>query len=104
MNPELFTGDIVSIEGKAGKIPHAEVADVRDTGEMPILSGLEDLSEQACQILAEEFARVAVIDYDYQTDVNQIPVRFVALQDFNGVWWDLKGHPLTIVKAQERAN
>lgn len=103
MNPEFHTGDVVTIEGKAGKVDHAEVVDARDTSEMPVLSGLEDLSDQARQILAEEFARVAVIEYDYQTDVEQVPVLFVALQDFNGVWWDLKGHPLTIVKTEEHA-
>lgn len=98
MNLDFQTGDVVSIEGKAGKVDHAEVVDARESSAMPTLAGLEDLSDQARTILAEEFARVAVIEYDYQTDIEQVRLRFAVLQDFNGVWWDLKGHPLTIVR------
>ncbi len=102
MTTEFQTGDLVTIEGKAGKVDRAEVADVREASEMPDLPIPE--SDLARQFIAEDFQRVAVIDYDYHdTYWSTVRVRFVTLQDFNGVWWDAQGHPLTIVKVGERA-
>ena len=92
-------GDLVMIEGKAGKVDQAEVIEVCDATDLtavrPFVPPEIDLDRSA-----EGFRCAAVIAYEYYLKPNRpLPVYFVAFQDFNGVWWDRQGHPLTIVKA-----
>lgn len=101
MTTEIHTGDLVTIEGKAGKVEHAEVVDVRDARDMPSLPIPE--SDLARQFILEDYLRVAAIDYLWlRREGHSLWVRMVALQDFKGVWWDVQGHAITIVKEQER--
>jgi len=90
----MKTGDMITVEGKAGKVT-AQVLDVRAADELPDLP--VDVSDEARQILADEFRNVAVIAYRF--GVERIPVMFVALEDEQGIWWDLKGHQLSITPA-----
>jgi hypothetical protein len=87
----MKTGDMITVEGKAGRVT-ARVLDVRAADELPDLP--VDVSDAARKILADEFRNVAVIAY--RLGVERIPVMFVALEDERGIWWDLRGHQLSI--------
>jgi hypothetical protein len=91
---KMKTGEMITVEGKAGKVT-AQVLDVRAADELPDLP--VDVSDEARKILADEFRNVAVIAYRF--GVERIPVMFVALEDEQGIWWDLRGHQLSITPA-----
>jgi len=92
----MQTGDLITVEGKAGRVT-ARVLELRAADDLPDLP--VDCSDQARQILADEFRRVAIIGYRFGAE--RIPVMFVGLEDERGTWWDLHGHQLSITAAND---
>ena len=91
----MKTGDHISVHGRAGDVDDATILDIRSVEELPDLPLVDGPAARAI-LLEGCFRRAATIGYTFNDNGEKVPVMFVALEDAEGLWWDLHGHNLQI--------